>query len=265
MPENPNGSEDQMELMRIFSADEPTEGKVESLWRHLLVYKSFADSDLSEAKIRRAEAEAARERAEMATLRATELACERMRSDAEKHLLELRSKVDEERERIVAGAQRQAQEILEEARTAAQQETKDLRRQASEEVEAILSRVENMRAAIDEELGTQKILTNVSKLKADSRRILAENGHDHSDKALASEDEADLSQIGRAVNGGPDNTVAQGVVNGGPDQAVAHSAVNGGPDDVAAQTTSNGGPASPKKSRRTRTTRASGAKESGKS
>jgi vacuolar-type H+-ATPase subunit H len=267
-----------MELMRIFSEDGPMEDKFDSLWRHLMVYKSFADSDLSEAKIRRAEADAARERAEMETLRATELACERMRSDAEKHLLELRSKVEEERVWIVAGAQRQAEEILEEARATAQQEAKVLRRQASEEVKAILTGVGNMRAAIDEELGTQRILAYVSKLKADSRRMLAESDHNYGDESLASEGQADLSQVERMVNGGPDHavdqrvvnsgpdhTVAQGVVNGGPDQAVAQSAVNGGPGDAAAQTTSNGGPAAPKRSRRTRTPRASGAKKSGKS
>ena len=79
MPDDLKGPQDQMGLMRTFSNDEPMEDQVDSLWRHLMVYKSFADSDLSEAKIRRAEAEAARERAEMETVKATELVCERMR------------------------------------------------------------------------------------------------------------------------------------------------------------------------------------------
>ena len=240
MPEDNKGPQEQVELLRAFSADDSMEDKVDSLWRQLMVYKSFADSDLSEAKIRRAEAEAAREQAEMEAVRTTKLTCERMRSDAERDLRaaeekvaaatkareeaesklkkakELRSKLEEERDQIVADAQKQAQEILEEARTTAQRETKDLRRQAFKEVKTILTRVENMRAAINEELETQRILTNVSKLKANSRRVLAEGGHEYGDGALASEGEADPPEAEQEVSGGSDDPVADQTVNGGP-------------------------------------------------
>ena len=240
MPEDTKGTQDQMELLRAFSADDSMEDKVDSLWRQLMVYKTFADSDLSEAKIRRAEAEAAREQAEMEAVRTTKLMCGRMRSDAERDLRtaeekiasatkareeaevklkkakELRSKLDDERDQIVADAQKQAQQILEEASTTAQREAKDLRRQAFKEVKTILTRVENMRAAINEELETQRILTNVSKLKASSRRVLAEGGHEYGDGALASEGEADPPEAELVVNSSPDGAVADQTVNGGP-------------------------------------------------
>ena len=90
-----------------------------------------------------------------------------------------------------------------------------------------------------EELETQRILTNVSKLNANSRRVLAEGGHDHGNSALASEGEADPPEAERGVNGGPDDTTS--------DQAV------------------NGASADSKRSERTRTARTTGAKKSDKS
>ena len=90
------------------------------------------------------------------------------------------SEAQQTSERIVAEAQEQAKQTLDDARKAAQQEAFDLRRQALKEVKAILSRVESVRAAADEELETQRIFSNIAKIKANSATLITgqtANGH----------------------------------------------------------------------------------------
>ena len=50
MPVNKKDASDQLDLLRSLPIDDTAEDKVETLWRQVMVYKSFADSDLSEAK-----------------------------------------------------------------------------------------------------------------------------------------------------------------------------------------------------------------------
>ena len=52
---------DQLDLLRSLPLVESEDGKVDALWRQLMIYKSFAGNDLSEARARRAQAEATRE------------------------------------------------------------------------------------------------------------------------------------------------------------------------------------------------------------
>ena len=91
---------------------------------------------------------------------------------------EMKAQAEKERDQVVAEAHKKAQEILEQARAATEQETLELRRQAFKEVRTILTRVENMKAAVNEELETQRILTNVTRLKANSSRLLTDAGHE---------------------------------------------------------------------------------------
>ena len=58
---------------------------------------------------------------------------------------------------------------------AAQHESTELRGQALKDIKNILTRVEGMRAAVTEEMESQRILTNVAKLRAGSNGILAES------------------------------------------------------------------------------------------
>ena len=81
---------------------------------------------------------------------------------------------DRDRDQIVAQAQKEAQEVLDQARAEARQETTELRRQAFKEIKTILTRVENMNSAVNEELETQRILTNVAKLKVSPKWMLSE-------------------------------------------------------------------------------------------
>ena len=54
----------------------------------------------------------------------------------------------------------------------AKRETSELRRHALKEIRVILNRVDSMKATVDEEMETQRILTNISKIKATSRWML---------------------------------------------------------------------------------------------
>ena len=175
-----------------------TEDRVDALWRQVMVYKALAGPDLSEAKARRAQAEDAREKAEQDTADAARRLWERLKQEADKKLNEAEElkgeaasilrQAEEERSRardatrqaeasrqtVLAEAKREAQELLDRARLAAQQESTDLRRQALKEIRAIMGRIETMRSATDEELETQRIFSNVTKLKAMAASRLTE-------------------------------------------------------------------------------------------
>jgi hypothetical protein len=199
MPDDYVDISDQLELLQSMTLDDSTEqDKVDALWRQLMVYKSFGDTDLSDAKTRRAQAEAAREQAQMEAIRTTQLLCARMRTEADLELQEARKakaqaeetfkeaeeylkKVQEKKEQfekeradMIAEAQHKAQAIIDGAHDIAKRETTELRRHALKEIKAVLSRVESMRATMDEEVETQRILTNISKIKATSRWLLEE-------------------------------------------------------------------------------------------
>ena len=197
MPEEQVSFKDNLEVLQAIRLDDGTEQeKVDALWRQLMVYKSFGDSDLSDAKSRRAQAESAREQAQMEAIRTTQLLCARMRTEAELELQETkkakmeaeknrqyaeeelreakerRDQADTERLQIIAEAQKKAQSIIEGAHDIAKRETTELRRHALKEIKGVLGRVDSMRSLADEEVETQKILSNISKIKATSRWLL---------------------------------------------------------------------------------------------
>ena len=96
---------------------------------------------------------------------------------------EATKEAEDARERIVAEAKQKSQEILDRARLAAQQECTELRQEALKEIKAILTRVETIRAATGEELETQRIFTNIAKLKATSTAMLAQPSHQNDGSA----------------------------------------------------------------------------------
>jgi hypothetical protein len=198
MPEEHEEGKEPLVLLQSFPLDEHTaeEEKIESMWRQMMVYKAFADHDLSESRARRAEAEAVRERAEQEAFVNTQAHCEQLKAEAETERAQARkerekaaeanrqaeqafakaretiAQAERDRDKMIATAEKQAQEIIDKARATAQQESTELRRQALKEVKSVLSRVETMRAAANEELETQRILTGVAKLKASNRWLL---------------------------------------------------------------------------------------------
>ena len=221
MPKNKDKTSDALDLLRSIPLDETIEEKVDTLWRQLMVYKSFSDSDRSEAQARRAEAEAVRATAELCERMRAEVDSElheatRLKEEAERELEKLESDcrnagdvaADAKREadRIVAAANVSAQELLDEARAAAQQETTQLRRQAIKEIRDILSRVEGMKEAIGEELETQRVLTGVAKLKSSTRWVPADadtEGTNGVAPEIANEVVASLTGSGNGTEASP--------------------------------------------------------------
>ena len=197
MSEEAKEVKDQLELLRSYPIDDSVEhDKVDAIWRQLMVYKSYSEGDLSDAKSRRAQAEAAREQAQMEAIRTTQLLCAQMKSESAIELQEVRKikaeadnyreeaqaelakakeSLDESKKDVkehIAEAQRKGQEIIDGANEIAQRETTELRRNALKEIKAVLTRVETMKSTADEELETQRVLTNISKIKATSRWLL---------------------------------------------------------------------------------------------
>ena len=187
-------------LLHSLPVDNPDD-RVDALWRQIMLYKAFTDTTLTDAKARRAEAEAAREKAEQEAAEATRRLCEGMMSEADSKLKEtvrieaeaarvLRQGVEERarataamkesedaRERIVAEAKQKAQEIIDRARMAAQLEGTELRRQALGEIKSMMGRIEAVRAATDEELETQRVYSHVAKIKSTSTSLVVEPDH----------------------------------------------------------------------------------------
>ena len=199
---------EQLDLLRSLPLDDP-EDKVDALWRQLMVFKTFAEGDLSESKSRRAQAEAAREAAERETADATRRLCETLKAEADKKLEEVerlkteaqrtlteaetertraketKKESERARERILGEAKQKAQEILDQARLAAQQECTDLRRQALREIRTILERIETVRTATDEELESQRIFANIARLRANSPFSTAAPDYSNGDNSNA--------------------------------------------------------------------------------
>ncbi len=198
MPDESTYGNEQVDILRTYHLDDVSEENVDALWRQLLVYKNYADGDASEARARRIEAESNREQAQIEAIRSTQLMCARMKSEAElevqeaskikqqAHIVledahaeiekskEIKAQAEQERQKIIADAQKKGQEIVDASEEIAQRETTKLRRQALAEVKSIMGRAQDMRNAADEELETQKILSNIAKLKATSRWVMTE-------------------------------------------------------------------------------------------
>lgn len=196
MTENHDDKDDQLDLLRYLPGDGSGES-LDTLWRQIMVYKAFSDADVVEARARRMEAEGVQEQVVHETAEATKQMydnlgseadakmnqADRLKAEAESVLLKAEaertqaqtalSEAEQTSERIVAEAREKAKQTLDDAHKAAHQEAVDLRREALKEVKAILTRVESVRAAADEELETQRIFSNIAKLKANSTALMA--------------------------------------------------------------------------------------------
>lgn len=198
MAEELKDAKAQLDLLRSIPLDSPTDEKVETLWRQLMVNRSVSSDELAVAKARRAEAEDEREQAEKEAIDTAQAIAGGLKAEAERELAEAKRIAEEarhgrqsveaelnrlkakkadaekERDKIVAEAQKSAQEIIDQARSAAQHEATELRGQALKEIKTVLTRVETMSAAVNEELEIQRILTRVAKLRANSRAVISE-------------------------------------------------------------------------------------------
>ena len=198
MAEELKDAKAQLDLLRSIPLDSPNDEKVETIWRQLMINRSVSSDELAEAKARRAEAEDAREQAEKDAINTAQAIAGGLKAEAERELTEAKriaeearhtrqsveaeldrlkgkkAEAEKERDQLIAEAQKSAQDIIDQVRSAAQRETTELRGQALKEIKTVLTRVEAMRASVNEELEIQRILTNVAKLKANSRAVISE-------------------------------------------------------------------------------------------
>ncbi len=213
----------ELNLLRTLPGDGGSD-QVEELWNQIMLNRALDDPQISQAKARRSEAEQAREQVSLDTASAAKLLCDGMKSEATKKLeeaetaraqvererqqvetelgraKETRAEAERARERMLAEAEEKAQKIVDKARTATQEEVSELKRRALEEIKGIMARVDSIRVAAEEELETQRILTNIAKLKATSTSALAEIAGQNDDwPALDGEepgaDSADLTEM----------------------------------------------------------------------
>jgi len=88
MVKNGDETKDQPGMVGSLPIDDSTEQEVESLWRQLMVYKSFSGSELAEAKAKRVVAQATQQQAEVEAVRSTRDVTDKMRLKAEQQLAE---------------------------------------------------------------------------------------------------------------------------------------------------------------------------------
>jgi len=184
---------------------------VEAVWREALLLKEILRDEKAVAHRRRNEAEEARRAAERDAIGATEAVCQRMRADAEGQLKaagealgeadrvraeavadadrvgqdaaaelhvakKMRADADEYAVRVEANARQKAEAMLAEARKNAEQLRDDMRRETAEEIRKLMEDIEAVRAAANEELETQRILTETARIRALSPGLAANNG-----------------------------------------------------------------------------------------
>ncbi len=187
-----------LNLLRDFPVGDLGKANVEDLWKQLLSYRSNAPNELTEAKARRAQAEATREQAVLDAVRNTQAVCERIRASAERDLQDakavkeemlrlkqraeeelrqaqaMREQSEQEVQRILGEAKGAGQDIVSQARLAAQKEATEYRQAVLIEIKHVLTRAESMSSAIAEELETQRILSSVARISANTDQLLAQ-------------------------------------------------------------------------------------------
>jgi hypothetical protein len=168
-----------------------------SRWEQAVAFGVTIENQLVKAKADRSRAEVERQRIAGEILEATKDVCEEivadgkraldsarwMQSEAAKNFGESQAEIEKAqvirvdaegyREKIMAEVDQQAQEIVSRARATVERECMELKEQAAREAQRMLGQAEVMRAAIQEELETQRIYSEAARLKANSQEVLA--------------------------------------------------------------------------------------------
>ncbi len=189
----------------------PTDNaSAEAAWRQALLLRELSRDERVTARKRRAEAEAAKEYAENEAITATKQLCselqvqaraklqeaedtlteaERVKSNADSYAARVQVNIDTELANAVKireDAEAYAEEIQDNARSAADalmtqtragadEMASRMRRETSEDIRKILTDVEVARASAEDELETQRILTETARVRAFSHGLAAEN------------------------------------------------------------------------------------------
>lgn len=178
----------------------------EAAWRQALLLRELSRDERVVAKKRRAEAESARAQAEHEAITATKQLCaelqtqarlklqeaedtlaqsESIKADAETKSARLlneaakdltvaraaREEAEQYAEEVQANARAAADALLNQTRTGAEELASRMRRETAEDIRKILSEIEMARAAAEDELETQRILTETARVRAFSHGL----------------------------------------------------------------------------------------------
>lgn len=189
----------------------PTDNaSAEAAWRQALLLRELSRDERVTARKRRAEAEAAKEYAENEAITATKQLCselqtqsrmklqeaedtlgeaERVRGDADAYVIRVQTNIDAEfanaqkirgdaeaySEEVQGSARVAAEALMEQTRAGADEMASRMRRETAEDIRKILTDVEVARASAEDELETQRILTETARVRAFSHGLAAEN------------------------------------------------------------------------------------------
>ena len=167
-------------------------------WEEAVAFDVTMENRLVRAKASRSLAERERQRIAGEILEATKEVCEEIIAEGQRAMDRARQlesqavqkykesqgeleqaqalRVESEgyREKIMAEVEREAKEALDRARASAEQACLELKECASLEAQRMLDQAEMMRAAVEEELETQRIYTETARLKTENQEVLAQ-------------------------------------------------------------------------------------------
>lgn len=189
----------------------PTDNaSAEAAWRQALLLRELSRDERVTARKRRAEAEAAKEFAENEAITATKQLCaelqvqtrmklqeaedtltesQRVKTNADAYAERVQSNIDAElgnaakirddaevySEEIQNSARVAAEALMTQTRAGADEMASRMRRETAEDIRKILTDVEVARASAEDELETQRILTETARVRAFSHGLAAEN------------------------------------------------------------------------------------------
>ena len=192
----------------------PTDNaSAEAAWRQALLLRELSRDERVVARKRRAEAEAAKESAENEAITATKQLCaelqaqsrmklqeaedtladaHRLKSNAEAHSARAQADIDTElatakkvrqdaetySEEVQGSARVAAEALMTQTRAGADEMASRMRIETAEDIRKILTDVEIARASAEDELETQRILTETARVRAFSHGLAAENAAD---------------------------------------------------------------------------------------
>ncbi|MBT5626855.1 MAG: hypothetical protein HOJ22_01055 [Chloroflexi bacterium] len=210
----------------------PTDNaSAEAAWRQALLLRELSRDERVTARKRRAEAEAAKEYAENEAITATKQMCselqaqarmklqeaedtlgdaERVKGNADAYQARIQVNIDTElansvkiredaetySEEIQNNARVAADALLSQTRAGADEMASRMRRETSEDIRKILTDVEVARASAEDELETQRILTETARVRAFSHGLAVENAED--EMARTNKPEAKAAPVKRA-------------------------------------------------------------------
>ncbi|MEE8045980.1 MAG: hypothetical protein V3T49_03995 [Dehalococcoidia bacterium] len=192
----------------------PTDNaSAEAAWRQALLLRELSRDERVTARKRRAEAEAAKEYAENEAITATKQLCselqaqarmklqeaedtlgeaERVKGNADAYVARIQVNIDTEHanaakiredaevysEEVQNSARAAAEALMTQTRAGADEMASRMRRETSEDIRKILTDVEVARASAEDELETQRILTETARVRAFSHGLAAENAEE---------------------------------------------------------------------------------------